>query len=325
MHLSESQRADLVDRIRRLSRPVEPRPTGERPVLDPFPRVRAVLFDLYGTLFISAAGDIGTDLSTAMSNPHPCPLPEGEGEINTLSPGERVGVRGKSADHRGDLIYTEAAAAAGIRLPPGDLDWGALFRGEILRQHALRHAEGIACPEVDVRHIWRSVLEPRAEGLSDEAILRFAVEVECRTNPVWPMPGAAAALRRLREQGLVLGIVSNAQCFTPLLFDALLGLRVEQAGFKPDACVWSWQLGEAKPSPHLLHRALAALQEADGVEPRDVLFVGNDMLKDIHPAIRAGCRTALFAGDARSLRWRREDPRCTALRPDLVLTHLDQL
>ncbi|HMP76687.1 MAG TPA: HAD family hydrolase [Kiritimatiellia bacterium] len=290
MHFSESQRADLVDRIRRLSRPVDPKPTGESPSLDAFPRVRAVLFDLYGTLFISAAGDIGT---------------------------EETG---------GAAIYTEAAAEAGVHLRGGETaDWGARFREEVGRQHARRRAEGIACPEVDVRHIWRAVLEPDVAGVTDEAILRFAVEVECRINPVWPMPGALAALRRLREQGHVLGIVSNAQCFTPLLFDALLNVRVEQAGFQSDACIWSWQLGEAKPSPRPLQRALAALKTAHGIEPGDVLFVGNDVLKDLHPAQHSGCRTALFAGDARSLRWRRDDPRCTNVRPDIVLTHLDQL
>ena len=40
---------------------------------------------------------------------------------------------------------------------------------------------------------------------------------------------------------------------------------------------------------------------------------------------RAGLRTALFAGDARSLRLRRDDPRCAAVCPDLVLTGLSQL
>jgi putative hydrolase of the HAD superfamily len=160
MHFSESQRTDLVDRIRRLSRPVEPLPTGETPRPLPGAPVRAVLFDLYGTLYISAAGDIGT---------------------------EETGAR---------AVYHEAAAAAGIQLPPGSrIDWGAEFRAEIARQHARRRADGVACPEVDVRHIWRAVLEPDGRRMSDEAILRFAVEVECRINPVWPMPGARAAPR----------------------------------------------------------------------------------------------------------------------------------
>ncbi len=288
MHFSEIQRADLIDRIRRLSRPLHPRATGERPRIEPRPAVRAVLFDVYGTLLISAAGDIGT------------------------------------GEHGAREHVLEAAAAAGIALPNDPaIDWFARFHDAVRQRHAARRAEGVACPEVDVRHIWRSVLESAGTGGSEEALLRFALEVECRINPVWPMPGAREAIRRLAERGIALGIVSNAQCFTPLLFDALLGESIEGMGFTPAFCAWSWQLGEAKPSPRVLRHALDALAAQRGIHPDDVLFVGNDMLNDLHPAARAGCRTALFAGDARSLRTRGSDPRCADLRPDLVLTSFD--
>lgn len=292
MHYSEIQRADLVDRIRRLSRPLEPRPTDTRAAGAWPDNLRAVLFDVYGTLFISGAGDIGIEES------------------------------GSAA------LYAEAAAAAGLALSTTvATQLGTAFRDEIARHHAARRADGIACPEVDVRHVWRAVLEQAggAGRLTDEAVLRFAVEVECRINPVWPMPGALEALQKLRARGLQLGIVSNAQCFTPLLFDALLGVRFDLAGFNPRYCIWSWQEGEAKPSPRLLHKALTALKKEHGIGPQEVAFVGNDMLKDIHPATRAGCATALFAGDARSLRLRRDDPRCAKIRPTRVVTQLDRL
>ena len=54
-------------------------------------------------------------------------------------------------------------------------------------------------------------------------------------------------------------------------------------------------------------------------------MVGNDVRNDLLGARAAGLRTALFAGDARSLRLRRDDPRSAAVCPDLVLTHLSQL
>ena len=53
--------------------------------------------------------------------------------------------------------------------------------------------------------------------------------------------------------------------------------------------------------------------------------MGNDMLNDILPARSVGFRTALFAGDKRSLRLRRDDPRCNNLKPDMILTDLIQL
>jgi putative hydrolase of the HAD superfamily len=55
------------------------------------------------------------------------------------------------------------------------------------------------------------------------------------------------------------------------------------------------------------------------------LYIGNDMLNDMYPAKQAGFKTGLFAGDARSLRLRENDPKCKDLSVDLVITDLIQL
>lgn len=254
--------ARLIRIIRRRSHPLRPRPAGVRPHLRRLPGIRAVLFDIYGTLFVSASGDIGSG-------------------------------------------------------NPGD----ARFADAVRRRHKLARARGVDVPEVDVRRIWRSLLGPA----SAPDIERRAVEYECLTNPVWPMPGLRTVIDRLRRRGLVLGIVSNAQFFTPLLFPALAGARLAELGFDPRACAWSWRERRAKPSPRLLGRALAALRRKHGIAPREVLVIGNDLLNDILPAARAGCRTALFAGDQRSLRLRADNPCCRRLRPDVRVTSLTQL
>jgi putative hydrolase of the HAD superfamily len=49
------------------------------------------------------------------------------------------------------------------------------------------------------------------------------------------------------------------------------------------------------------------------------------MLKDIWCAAQAGFKTALFAGDRRSLRKREDDERCKNHRPDAVVTELAQI
>ena len=49
------------------------------------------------------------------------------------------------------------------------------------------------------------------------------------------------------------------------------------------------------------------------------------MLNDIWTASQAGLKTALFAGDQRSLRLRETDDRCQGLEPDVVITELNQL
>ena len=58
---------------------------------------------------------------------------------------------------------------------------------------------------------------------------------------------------------------------------------------------------------------------------KEVLFIGNNMLKDVYPAQAAGFLTGLFAGDVRSLRWRENDDRCNGISPDIVITELNQL
>ena len=56
---------EIIDRMRALCRPLLPEPSGERARLVPLPGIRAVLFDVYGTLLISGSGDIGTSRHAA--------------------------------------------------------------------------------------------------------------------------------------------------------------------------------------------------------------------------------------------------------------------
>jgi putative hydrolase of the HAD superfamily len=64
---------------------------------------------------------------------------------------------------------------------------------------------------------------------------------------------------------------------------------------------------------------------AMGISREQAAFIGNDMRNDIAPAHAAGLQTVLFAGDARSLRMRWDEPCCKDLQPDLRITHLNQL
>ena len=74
----------------------------------------------------------------------------------------------------------------------------------------------------------------------------------------------------------------------------------------------------------MFEAATAALKRRQ-IAPAETLYLGNDMLNDVYPAGKLGFRTALFAGDRRSLR-RREDRREVAgIEPDLLITDLAQL
>ena len=286
----------LIARLRRHAHPLTPIPTEQQARLTRLPAIRAVLFDVYGTLFVSASGDIASSDGQARSQ-----------------------------------ALTEALEAIGFPIDRNTAERAAeVLVDAITRTHKQLKDRGLEYPEVDIRSIVLEVLEYlRARGFGREKPNRalceaLAVEFECRSNPTWPMPGLARTLRRLKERDVLLGIVSNAQFFTPLLFPALLDRNLELLGFDPDLCVWSYRLLEAKPSPRLFRRALEVLIRR-AVKPEHVLYVGNDRLNDIWPAVQAGTKTALFAGDSRSFRPREGDPRIRDVREDVLLTDLRQL
>jgi putative hydrolase of the HAD superfamily len=246
--------------------------------------VKVVLFDVYGTLFISGSGDIGSIKHVA----------EQERDINELL-----------------LEYNINQSAQHIRQK---------FIIAVKAEHRQLHAKGIDYPEVRYEEIWAKVLAIEAS----EKIKRFAVAYELITNPVYPMPHIHQCFEALRSKGITMGIISNAQFFTPLLFPALLGNNLENLGFDSRLLNFSYTCSYAKPSVFMFFKIKEILR-AMGVFPENVLFVGNDMLKDIYPALQAGFRAVLFAGDQRSLRLREEDFRCTDILPYAVITDLEQL
>jgi putative hydrolase of the HAD superfamily len=263
------------------------------------PGVRACLFDVYGTLFCSAAGDIGLEEGAAPGLSLPA-----SGSAPALSGGE---LRGYFRD-RVAAIHREAA---------GKTQW----------------------PEVRVDEIWTDFLRERGradktaspaadsgeKGRADPAGRELALRYELAVNPAGPMPGAAETIRALKKAGCVLGIISNAQFFTPLLFEAFFGAPPRELGFDPELIIWSFEWGEAKPSPRLFEAAAGRLK-ARGIDPESCLFVGNDMLSDISGAAAAGFQGVLFAGDGRSLRLREGDPRLRrGLRPAAIIRELGDL
>ncbi len=282
-----------ADFIRDHASPLEPIPTGESPSLEPIPGLKGVVFDIYGTLIISAAGDISL----------------------------------AGADDRDEALRLGVASGSGVPLSsdPGSLT--ETYHRHIRTHQQRRRDEGIEFPEAEIREVWRDLLaewnHPAADD--DAARERMAVAYEVAVNPVWPMPGLGETLADLRAAGLALGIVSNAQFYTPHLFPAFLdGRTLPELGFAEALQVYSFRLLEGKPSRRL-YEVLAQNLAERGIGPGDILYVGNDLRNDIWPAQAVGFRTALFAGDRRSLRWREEDPRVAGVHPDRIVTDLGQL
>jgi putative hydrolase of the HAD superfamily len=284
----------LEDLVRRRLRPLVPRPTGETPRLPALPGIRAFVFDVYGTLLISASGDVGLE-------PDDVPAPA--------------------------RAFRDAAEAIGLSSVP-DAERAILaYREALERSHARSKASGVPYPEVDALAIWRETFERlgAADAFAAEAMLRrFVLEYELRANPIWPMPNCRETLAAIRAVGAPLGIVSNAQFYTPISLSAVLDADLPSLGFDEELCFYSFEHGRAKPGTHLYELAAEAFRKR-GIATAEILYVGNDLLNDALPASQVGFRTALFAGDARSLRKRESDERVRGFQADVVVTDLAQL
>ncbi|MDF1839807.1 MAG: HAD family hydrolase [Rubripirellula sp.] len=268
--------------------PMSPQPTTVEPQLQRLTDVRAVVFDIYGTLLISGSGDVGS----VDSKPH-------------------------------DQALQEAWTAT--KLPgPLPLQIADLHR-RIERINQQRKSVHCPKPEVDIIEAWGQTLAAAGVDCPIQTVVQLACHYEARANQTWPMPGASDLIGQIRDAEIPLGIVSNAQIFTvPLVTNLVDSPNLETAGFDLDLCIFSNRYRQAKPGPRLFDALCESLTRRQ-ILPQQAVYVGNDMLNDVWAASQAGLRTAWFAGDQRSCRDRSDDPRCRSLRPDVVLTKLVQL
>ncbi len=251
--------------------------------------IKAILFDIYGTLFISASGDV----SNAKISPEKVKTHQASA-INALLEKYKI-----------SLNYTQL---------------NNLLVNAIESGHADIKNKGIDFPEIKIEQIFMRIL-----SFNDLKIARqFAVEYEMIVNPVYPMPHLQNALQDLKTNNIPMGIISNAQFFTPHLFDLFCDDFPQNLGFNPNLIFYSYEHGYAKPSLFLFELASAALKRL-GISPENILYVGNDMLNDIYTAHTIGFQTCLFAGDSRSLRLREDRLECASLKPDAIIKELNQL
>lgn len=288
---------DLLDGLTE----IKPIPTGQVPKLLVDNSVKAVVFDIYGTLLVSSSGDVD------------------QAEMNTMNlaialNASKIDVIEQKNDSLEHILHD--------------------FEYTIGICHQEAKKNNIPYPEIDILSIWEIVLlHARRKKLiafnGDANIMRMTVVFEFLSNKVYPMPGMKNIIEKLSNKGLPLGIVSNAQFYTPVIMNYFLnsqvGLEEHIGHFDPDLTVFSYQQGRGKPDTILFEELVPTLHKKYGLKPNEVLFVGNDMLKDIYASNRIGFKTALFAGDQRSLRLRADDDRTKELHPDYILTELNQL
>jgi len=265
--------------------------TGMNPSYRHDSSIKAVLFDIYGTLLISEAGDIGLT-----------------------------------------RLDDESTVSFVIELKTGSEEFRVSRIKSILADLIARHhsrirenCSGIDYPEVDIIVLWHEIFQELGfENYGIEELYRNALRFEILSNRVCLMPGLRSLFRSLQKRKIPQGIVSNAQFYTPLILEFLTGMTLRELGFRREFSAWSFELKRGKPDAGIFDSPLKALNRA-GFQNSEILYVGNDMLNDIASASALGMKTALFAGDRRSLRLREGDPRIAGVVPDHIITELKQL
>jgi putative hydrolase of the HAD superfamily len=190
-----------------------------------------------------------------------------------------------------------------------------LYHGSITLYHETESKRGVDFPEAKVEDVWVLILlmlkrrgyDPE-KGLSGRVggmarYLAYTYNFYSLGRELYP--GVVGALAELKRNNIALGIVSNAQFYTPI--DLTLLIRGQSRGtyddfnelFDPDLTFFSYEYNAAKPGAVLFEQLYNALYERQ-ILPRQTVFAGNDLVLDIGPAGKAGMRTALFAGDNKS-------------------------
>jgi putative hydrolase of the HAD superfamily len=284
---------------------LKPIPTAEKPRLKKLDDIKAVIFDIYGTLLVSSSGDIN----------------QAEISGNNL----------KRALREADFRFTDPNLEKDDKVVANLL---ATFV-KLIHQHQDQHREsGIPFPEVDIRDVWKDLIDYatknnilKAGPQSDLIKLTFIFEL--LSNKVCPMPDMKKTIAYFHDTGYPLGIISNAQFYTPIMMNYFLTEKVEDAEtitfFDPDLTVFSYKLLRAKPDTSIFEPMLKNLKLKYNISPEQAVFIGNDLYKDIYTASKSGMKTIFFAGDERSLRLRNDQEEVKGLKPDAVITNLEQL
>src|SRR4030042_5396708 len=170
-----------------LSESVEMRPVPSllKPLIKVDKAIKAVVFDIYGTILISASGDID------------------EFEIST----ENLKASFDAAGIELDASLREPKAVLAEMLES--------FKMLIKNFHQAERSEDMSYPEIDVLNIWGQIINDNVKN--NRLILNGLLCIKCFTfvfevlsNRVYPMPGMNDVINQLADKNLPLGIISNA-------------------------------------------------------------------------------------------------------------------
>jgi hypothetical protein len=312
MPLSLQQYADYLDSRKDLPWPAAPRatPVKARPHLNRLPNVRAVLWNVYGTLLAIPQGELLLE--------HPQAFIMSNALDKTIQEFKMWASMSRKPGQPSEYLHSQ-------------------YR-QLLTEQSSVTGGGERHPEVQVERIWETILKRLMQkdykfdasffGSMNELSRKVAYFYHASLQGTSCYAGAAGALRHVHDIGLSQGLLADGQCFTPVQLQR--GLSAQDPSAKLDdlltngLTILSCELRGKKPSDRLFRKAIEMLNEKD-ISPGEVLHVGSRIVQDLMPAKRLGMLTALFAGDKTSLQATPEQLKEPGSRPDVLLTELDQI
>jgi len=311
MPFTLEQYANNLDK-RDLVWPVAPetaRPKA-KPCLVRMPKVRAVLWSVYGTLVNVFSGQLLYE--------HPQKF---------------------VMDIALDKTVQEFKMWASMSRKPGQpAEYMAEIYQRVLTDQKMMPSPGEKYPELHAERIWEAIVKKLYQkdykydlamyGTLPEFSQKIAYFFHTSLQGTACYEGAAQALEFVHQAGLKQGVIADTQCFTFVQLQR--GLARQHCSTPLDTLLdrslrsMSHEIGARKPAERLFKHSLAQLA-AKGITPPQVLHIGSRLVQDLVPAKKLGMRTALFAGDKESLIATKDQLKDPATRPDAMLTELSQI
>ncbi len=312
MPLSLAEYADSLDQRDLIWPQVPaPKPVNAKPSIEPLPEIKAVLWDVYGTLLRTPDGAF------------------------TLFPEQevRLQVALEKTIHEFNMwnsMYRKPG-------PP----WQSMINqyrdyAERLAMVGTKRRGDVT--DVNLVHVWQTVVDRLFDkeytydeselGDVDDLSEKIAFFFHCSLQAIEARSGLSQTLTLLMESGVRQGVLADGQPFTMVQ----LARALAQEGTPPPVFqvfpsehnLMSYQMGIKKPSPSLYKQAAGQLA-IKGIEPSEILHVSCRLETDLAPARAAGMKTALLAAEKTGLEATANMIKDPQTRPDRLLTDITQI
>jgi FMN phosphatase YigB (HAD superfamily) len=310
MPLTLDQYATYLD-SRDLPWPAPPKVDVPRvkPHLPVIPGIKAILWNVYGTLLSISGGDLAFESDNDFL-------------MNVAL----------------DKTIHEFKMWASMSRKPGQpSEYMREIYRKVLDEQRLAAADEHG-PEIVAEKVWESIIKKLFQkdykfdatffGSLTDYSKKVAYFFHASLQGTGCYEDTAHGITEAAQRGLVQGLLGNGQCFTST--QLVRGLNKQDPSLLLDAVmpaknrILSAFHKAKKPSDTLFQAAIEELGN-QGIEPEEILHVGSSLPRDLGPAKKWGMKTALMAGDRISLEATAEQLKDPRFRPDALLTSPGQI